>query len=288
MMLSTENREKTEYFLRKRLIRLVPLYWMLTVFQYVLLVIKPSLSVMSVPKLQYLVKSLFFIPFVNEYGLDKPMLAVGWTVNYEVIFILLFFAALHISHKYRGVITSLIIAALVLTGILVDNSNFYFNYYTNAFLLEYVYGIILFYIIERGKLNEKIKQGSGWFYIITLISAAAFIWTYLDLTKDMAVTRAIRMGIPSLIFVTGIMLCFRNSPIPKAVRVFGDMSYSVYLIEYFTTAIYKILAGERGMAVKLIILIIVIALTAVSSYISYRLIESGFSKKLYKLMKIKG
>ena len=87
IMYTTDENSKIKYFLPKRFIRLVPLYWMVTIFTYCILLVKPKLSMVSEATPEYLVKSLFFIPFVNSKGLNFPITCVGWTLNYEILFI---------------------------------------------------------------------------------------------------------------------------------------------------------------------------------------------------------
>lgn len=86
MMLSTEKENAKNHFLRKRLFRVQPLYRLLTIITYAIICIAPQLFVMSEAKLEYLIKSMFFIPFVNSRGYDTLILSVGWTLNYEMFF----------------------------------------------------------------------------------------------------------------------------------------------------------------------------------------------------------
>lgn len=102
IMYSTEKPSARENFLLKRLIRIVPLYWLMTALNYAIISVLPQLSIMSEAKPEYLIKSMLFIPFVNGKGYNTPILGLGWTLNYEVMFYAVFFLAIHISHRWRG------------------------------------------------------------------------------------------------------------------------------------------------------------------------------------------
>ena len=76
MMLTSEN--GLQRFFTKRIIRIIPLYWIVTA-AFVLFV-RPTTFTVS-----YFIKSLFFINWNNP-----PILNVGWTLNCEVRFYVFF------------------------------------------------------------------------------------------------------------------------------------------------------------------------------------------------------
>lgn len=111
IMFTTEK--STKYFFRKRLIRILPLYYLMTLVTYLSLLLFPSMFQQTRHNLSYLVKSLLFIPFDIGGGIIQPLVRIGWTINCEMLFYLLFFIAFHISMKYRGLICSAFLAVLV-------------------------------------------------------------------------------------------------------------------------------------------------------------------------------
>jgi len=74
-------------FLKKRILRIVPLYWAATTFKLVVILFISSLVLHA--KLDWLVifKSYFFLPSHNLDGEIKPFLGVGWTLVFEMFFI---------------------------------------------------------------------------------------------------------------------------------------------------------------------------------------------------------
>ena len=86
MMYVTEKNHKN--FFLKRLIRIIPIYWILTFGVFSVAILKPDLLNNTTADYEHLLKSLFFIPFnKNETG-HFPILFLGWTLNYEMIFYL--------------------------------------------------------------------------------------------------------------------------------------------------------------------------------------------------------
>ena len=89
IMFTTEK--STKYFFRKRLVRILPLYYLMTLGTYLSLLLFPSMFQQTRHDFSYLVKSLLFIPFDIGSGAIQPLVRIGWTINCEMLFYLLFF-----------------------------------------------------------------------------------------------------------------------------------------------------------------------------------------------------
>jgi exopolysaccharide production protein ExoZ len=79
----------TRFFTRRRLIRILPPYWAMTILLFVFGQLFPRLLYATSPHVSELIKSLLFIPYYREDGLIRPLLYVGWSLNYEMLFYLL-------------------------------------------------------------------------------------------------------------------------------------------------------------------------------------------------------
>ena len=82
IMLSTEK--GTSHFMTKRLIRLLPLYWFLTVATFLAMLIVPNVFPYK-PTIVELFKSLFFIPYAHQStsltNAVFPIVSMGHTVK---------------------------------------------------------------------------------------------------------------------------------------------------------------------------------------------------------------
>lgn len=270
---STHAEDSKRDFLIKRIIRILPLYWLFTFLMYVIIYIQPSLSVSSEAVPAYLIKSLFFIPFVNK-GYNLPILGVGWTLNYEMFFYLIFYVAMRINHKYRALLTVVGSFLLVMTGLVFHPQNMIFSYYTNSFLLEFSMGILSFYLIKslQPKLKGKYVQ-----LICGSISCLAFFWLVLAPHTNSIIPRCIHSGIPAFVCVCTALLAWNDVKMPKLLVKCGDMTYSFYLIELFTAAFCTHIMKNMTFMVQTITILIVLAITLVCSYISYQMIEVRFT-----------
>ncbi len=77
-------------FLARRLRRLVPLYWTLTAAK--LAILAASVGPAFLPGLWHVVASLLFVPSRDAAGVVRPVLGVGWTLQFEMLFYLVFAA----------------------------------------------------------------------------------------------------------------------------------------------------------------------------------------------------
>ncbi len=133
-----------KHFLLKRVLKIVPLYWGTTLCIFVFVTIFPSLFRSTIVSVDFLFKSLIFIPFEIEPGIVQPILRIGWTLNYELFFYIIFFLAMKISYQYRGLIACSALILLVFLGNLLHFNSVVLRFYTNPILLEFVYGMICY------------------------------------------------------------------------------------------------------------------------------------------------
>ncbi len=144
IMFSSE-REKNNILLKK-IIKIVPLYWTLTLLLFLVAILKPTLLNYTEASGIQLVKSLFFIPFYVAGSGHKPIINVGWYLDIEMAFVLLFAIISKINFHRRGVYTGTILLGLFFLGRLLPSSNFFFEVYTSFYVIYYFVGILFYYI----------------------------------------------------------------------------------------------------------------------------------------------
>lgn len=98
LLLTYKTMKSPWKFYIKRIIRIVPLYYLFTTITLTLTLIKPDLFNSTTFDLLNFFKSLLFIPYIKEDGTLHPFLPVGWTLNYEFFLFLHFhFIAIEIK-----------------------------------------------------------------------------------------------------------------------------------------------------------------------------------------------
>lgn len=235
IMFSTHN--DTKNFLGKRLVRILPLYYLMTLGTFLFLVLFPDMFHQSKANPVFLLKSLLFIPFDIGDGVIQPLMRVGWTINCEIVFYLLFFVALKISHKYRGLICSVFLLLLTAAAWLFPELCVPLSFYGNPVMLEFIYGIILYYAAEK---LYRLHQSSALPRIGLHISISGIVGCFLWLliTKPdiniLGLRRPIVWGLPAtaiVLFTFLVGLYIRR--IPAVAVQLGNASFSLYMMHYY-------------------------------------------------------
>jgi exopolysaccharide production protein ExoZ len=127
-------------FFWRRVLRIVPLYWLCTAFLLALsfqMVIRPW--TWPADFIPHVLASLFFLPSDQH-----PILGVGWTLNYEMYFYLLFALALVIHRRMAPLIAAALVSAILALAPL-GCDHFLCTYYADGYIKFFVLGIALYY-----------------------------------------------------------------------------------------------------------------------------------------------
>lgn len=228
-LVTTKKTSPTTFFLH-RLIRIVPLYWIMTSCLLVVIVIAPNLLGSTTLNFVNFLKSLFFIPYFKESQLIQPFLFVGWTLNYEMLFYLCITLGLILSvrHYLAIAISSLVLIYLTL-GVLADSPLFN-GFFGNLKIFEFVLGMFAFKIYRLGYLTSI-----PYFFGLIISAACLFFMIYAE-TQRIKIDSFFLYGIPSFfLLLSAISLeSLMDSPVIKSIATFvGDTSYAIYLSHAF-------------------------------------------------------
>lgn len=205
-------------FFLKRMIRIVPLYIILTLVFSAILGFFPA-AVKSVSfDWSWMILSLFFLAqlFVNS----DPILYVGWSLEWEMFFYLLFIILFFLK-KFE--LFSLILIFLTLVIVSIFSSNF--------IAVEFFLGILACQFLHNKK--EQLKKYSPIIFLVGFLSMLYSFHNY-ELRND--VDRFFLWGIPSFFLVLGAAL---GQDWKSTVTTYlGGASYSIYLIQVFSIPIF--------------------------------------------------
>ena len=132
-------------FLVRRLARVVPLYWLTTIVVLGLLAVLPELmrGAQATPGL--VAASFLFVPWPRPDGIVQPVYTLGWTLNYEMFFYLVFAVVLGLGFGRRAVVAcvSAVFAGLVAIGFARPDLPQPLGFWTSAIQVEFVLGMAL-------------------------------------------------------------------------------------------------------------------------------------------------
>lgn len=265
--LSTRDKPiEPSQFLLNRVLRIVPAYWFYTAMMAALLLGFSQSMPHQVFDWHHLLLSLLFIPAENPggYGL-YPTLNVGWTLNFEMFFYLLFGLAFMVRQRHHLLLVT--VALLLVSEVL--GRTVLSHFYNNGIIYEFLLGIGLGVIYRRGLIRE------GLFLPLALLGAASFAIYHLDASQ-----RLLHWGLPSAMIVLAFIALepyFKGNHVLKAL---GDCSYSVYLIHVLV--LYAgWFASQRLHLNPYWVFALCVPSIALMSWFSYQWLERGVYRRLH-------
>lgn len=236
MWITTSDKPQTlADFWWKRVRRVVPLYWAVTLAAAFVALIVPQILKSTQFDIPHILASLAFLPWINPSDpageMIAPLLVPGWTLNYEMYFYLLFGLCLLVPVRHRILAITALIGLIFLAANLAPHSTAG-RFYGDTVIFEFVAGVILGRIYKSGIAFSAPT-------VVLALALGFAVLVFIDY-RSFDMPRLITIGIPAafiIFFATAIRI-----PDLKAwrwLRILGDASYSIYLTHIFT------LAGSR-------------------------------------------
>lgn len=216
----------TGQFWLRRLIRVMPLYWVMTT-------IVLCFYLTGIPRSEidlgfdYIVRSYLLLPVESLRGIIEPIMPVGWTLMYEMYFYFCFGLLLLVPGRMRVAAISIGMLLLVSLGLLTPgwkDGNVFFAVYSSPLLLEFLFGV---WIARAYQSGLRIPTALGWALMVVgfLILLPSF--------DGVELTRSLISGIPAAAIVLGAVMLHKNQrPDARVIgplKTLGDVSYSLYL-----------------------------------------------------------
>lgn len=238
----------SSFFLRRRLIRIVPPYWAMTLLLFLFALLFPQLLEATRASGTELWKSLLFIPYYKSNGVLEPLLFVGWSLNYEMFFYLTISAGLLLVPRRPLLFASAAVLSvtalchnLPVRGALAD-------FYGDKIMVEFVLGILAYEIARRvpADFARRTRPASLLVLLLSLFGIAflqaampvrvPFHWEAVELLSMAVVLSA------SLLSQGGW-----DTDLAGLVLI-GDASYILYLVHpYIENLLDRIVAQRMPM-----------------------------------------
>ncbi|EAT0103295.1 acyltransferase [Salmonella enterica] len=292
--LATEKKERfiCAKFLIKRFFRIYPVY----LFCFVLFCIVVThfflMDKKTIPlwfNIDNIKDSLLFLllrPSDNAPFYGYSLIITAWTLSYEVYFYIVFCISMLINHKYRAVISAVVIIVMSLSLQKIYTGNLTIDAYAvpgingkeiltvaaNPLSFDFILGLIAFYLF---KFSKNIKYGTG---VKTLTIVGTF-FGILSWNSGFMYGHGLANfgGIAFIIFISVVFgeLAFRFK-ISNALISLGNISYSLYISHIIIMYAYN----EFGKLIPFIpqqhgvsLLLFMVAASLLLSYAMYRMIE---------------
>jgi exopolysaccharide production protein ExoZ len=259
-------------FWRRRVVRIVPLYWLLTLLMVAIALIAPTLFTTLKVAAATLVQSLLFIPHFSRSfpGIVWPLLVPGWTLNFEMFFYAVFGLTLFLPERSR-------LLPLVTFFVLLTAIGFAFGpfasaaaqTYTHPMLLEFAAGAALgaWWLTGRWRLPRALS--------FAIVAAGAVLLVFRD-QEPFGMSTQIVGAVLVVIGALNARFSSWRSPLLQAL---GDASYSLYLTHIFTLGALrliwsKLVPGAPALASTLVFMLVALLVCSIAGWIVYRWVET--------------
>lgn len=267
-------------FLKRRLARIVPLYWAATSLYLAVALLAPSLLNREFLDPGYILASYLFIPVERPDGLVQPFYPLGWTLNDEMLFYALFAAAIGLPLRRAAAVVVAALAGLVAAGRWLAPLPQPLAFWTDPIVLEFAAGVVL------GMLRVAGVRLPGWGR--GALAAAALVGLGLvgaDPDGLAAVPRAVAYGGPAALLVAAAALGpagdARGGLLVRLGAGLGDASYALYLLHPFAIRLAREVFWRTGLAAisgPLPFVIAALAASIAGAVLVYRFVERPLTR----------
>ena len=288
--------DKPFTFLKKRLLRIIPLYFLITTAFILMNVTLNSFHAEREANIPVdmstitVLKSFLFIPITTDGFYHDPLVFLGWSLNFEMLFYIITFIFLIIfrRHFFLPLLLLLVILGSVsyVTG---DFKNVYIDFLTSPFLMYFAIGLLLgkYHAVLSNKISSFVEPllfvVLYVFFIVMIAKDAGYI--YEGMPREMVVyngkviPRIIIWGIPSfLLLISYFSLANKYQIRNKFLNKIGDRSYSIYLLQIFFIYFLYEVGHKFGRYEKAWLSLGMIAILVWISGISYKYFEKRFHR----------
>jgi exopolysaccharide production protein ExoZ len=233
-------------FLAKRLVRIAPLYWLCTL---VILVVMFGFALFDSatwrspldgrpgePLWAYVGRSLLFLPIGDKY----PILNVGWSLNYEMYFYLIFAAALAISRRLAPLI---VVGCLVALNHAADTvcTAAACHYLSLDYTKFFIAGIAIFYALQTFAPAAP-RRTVVWIGValIALCYGSQFVGPLWANSITPSIYMTLAAAAPVVIVASALFVEYAGGAITwRPLILIGDASYAIYLTHPIVFEIMK-------------------------------------------------
>lgn len=271
-------------FLLNRAIRILPIYWLLTSVMVVVALVAPQLMASTRFDTGHVLYSYLMLPARHPVlGQYWPILAPGWTLNYEMFFYAIFALGLF-ALRDRGwrlvAFAGTIIALLTMVPLVMPVSGAW-QFYTSSVMIEFVYGLLAGMAYLHG---WRISKTAGMLCIA--VGFALLLWSDFAPHPDI---RGLVYGMPALLIFVGAVFprLSASGATWRLPKLLGDASYSIYLTNMIAMSavgmMWRKLIGGALPGNAIWFIAFAVPVCAAAGILFYRLVESPLTRGLKAL-----
>lgn len=235
--INKEGKSDARIFLYRRLTKLVPLYWLFTSLWLAIALLNPSVLTKGQIDPWHVIGSYLFIPVARPFdGMPSPVLSLGWTLNYVILFYIMFFAAILVRKKIRLPAISIAVICIIFAHPYVKTS-VAFSFWSDRYILLALVGVYLGAMWKSLLLKPILPYSIG---AITVMVACFAAWAILHHGRGTGFSVNFLLASGLSFIVVGVCVITKsvhNKLFMTTWSAIAASSYSLYLSHPFTLGI---------------------------------------------------
>ncbi|AWN55832.1 acyltransferase [Methylobacterium sp. 17Sr1-1] len=267
-------------FLAHRIARVVPLYWLATTLYLGLALLRPGLLGAGAEGPAALAASYLFWPMARADGAVQPLYSLGWTLNYEMAFYVLFALTLPLGPRRSVLAVLALLAGLVVLGQAAGPLPVAPAFWSDPIVLEFACGAALALARQEGwRLPGPVR----------LALAIAGLAVLALAGEAPALPRCLAWGGPAALLVAAAALGPAGTA-GAGLRPFvllGDASYALYLAHPFVVRGVRVVAEAAGLAAPLgpgPLTVLMLVLAGLAALLLHRIVERPLTRAARALL----
>ena len=195
---------------------------------------------------------------------DLPVIAFGWTLEFEMFFYLVISVALILPFKRKiYLVTAFLIFTVVVMGM-------------PQTVLNFGIGLIVYLAVKSQRVTKK------WGFGLVILSVTYFAFTWSISGNGFLQPGWLLYGVPTGLLVLGLSSTGLGSR-PKLFVELGNASYSIYLSQWFCWFAIGWLNNKKLFPLAIgsdLFILLAVPFTITFGYAVYRLLEKPLDKRL--------
>jgi peptidoglycan/LPS O-acetylase OafA/YrhL len=247
-------------FLKRRLIRIVPLYWICTTLMLASILAAGNLVNNNGLDPTHILASYAFLPWPRGDGELFPLLSLGWTLNFEMFFYLVFALALCLPKRPALTLLAVCFLSIFIAGQVAPPSLWPVRFWGNSMIGEFLLGIIVAALfLRKSRLTLPVST-------VLVICGVALAVLFYQTESYEWLPRLVTGGVPAFLICLAVVLGppAASGPISLLFARGGDASYALYLTHPFTIKIVAVIAAKVSIPLHAIYWIALMAAITVS------------------------
>ena len=229
-----------------RATRIVPLYWLMTTLLYLLILVDPRFvheSTAASASFGNYLRSLFFVPYYGASDM-KPLLRIGWTLNYEMLFYACVWVGLLLCRRFPLALALFLLVCLYGLPRAVTSQEPLGEFLGSELVFEFALGVAA-WRIHAARPSRRVKE-----LPMFLVSVLAYGFMVGAERHEFTGSRLVLFGIPSFLLVlcgSGLENLVRrsNRAVTSTLVSMGDASYATYLTHWFVIVLFRKVLAEQ-------------------------------------------